>query len=351
MNFRRVLSAVAALTLSAGTAVAGLNIPRTMWQPNKDPGYCGWVSLKTLMLYHGWRDVAGRVVEDETKQGPRTIYKYDGFGRATPVVKAAGGMSVDKVNERLTKYKEDYGMDYRHLLPVAFAAGERAGPDRVDFIRKSVEYGYGAVVSTEKGAHAVVLVNIAKEATKFTYEVNGAKIEKTEHAVEFIDCNDVQRYNRHIAEYRAGKRKTRPKPVKPCRTSLEWWVANDWDGWAIVVLPNPDKAKSTRPRAEMLAKHEEKRAPPPPPLPPPPPVQVEEPEPADEEPEEKPAPPAKKPEKKPEDKVAKVPLTDIAPLIAPTPPAANIRPPTPTFPRAQPQPLLVPPLLNPKPSD
>lgn len=359
---RRVLCVVLALLIFVTTASAGLNIPREMWQPNQSPGYCGWVSLKTLMLYQGWDEIAKRVVEDETKLGSAiTGYRYDPFGNMVPIVNPAGGCSTDKVSQRLSMYHDEYGLEYQQLMPVSKNFGEVPDEGRVNLLRDYIRKGWGAVVSTKKGAHAVVLVDISDKTHTYTYHESFGDVSRQEHEVSWIDCNDVEGYQKKLREYEEGTRKEKPKPPKLARTSLEWWVRSDWDGWAIVIKPNEPvlaqrrlaAAKTTVVRHEEKKPEEkrtlEKRDEPVKPLPTPP---KDEPKPAPQE--SAPKPPAIKLEehatKKPKPKseqVAKVPLTEIAP-IAPLPPAAQIQEEMPTFPKAQPQPLLLPAFVMPK---
>jgi hypothetical protein len=122
---RRMLGAVVALLLYTTTAFSALDIPVEMWQPNKSPGYCGWASLKTLMLYHGWDDIAKRVMDDETKMGATvTSYRYDMFGTMTPVVKPPGGCTTEKIEQRMAMYHARYGLQYKQLLPVSRNTGQ-----------------------------------------------------------------------------------------------------------------------------------------------------------------------------------------------------------------------------------
>jgi hypothetical protein len=333
---RRICGALVASLLCVATTFGGLNIPQEMWQANKSPGYCGWASLKTLLLYHGWEDVAKRVIADEEKSGAVvTGFQYGVRGELVPVTKPAGGCSTEKIEQRLGAYHKQYGLEYKQLLPVSLQFGQHVDSARIEYLRDVIKRGWGAVVSTQKGAHAVVLVNISDKKYKFTYNGPNGKVTREEYAVEWIDSNDMQTYQRKMAEYRAGKRKEEPRKPETQWTSLQWWVDNDWDGWAVIIQPN-HAALAKRKAAEVVVKAEDKRAE------------------KRDEPAQVTQPPAVPPppiSPKPSTEVTSVPQTDIAPLIAPMPPAVKIEKPKSTFPKAQPQPLLVPGSLIPKPTD
>jgi hypothetical protein len=322
-SWQRLL-AVIVLFLVPAFASAGIMIPKDMWQPNQDPGYCGWVSLKTLMLYHGWDKPAKRIVEDEAKSGGQiTGYGVDQFGNWSRVVKEPGGCNPDKVTARLSRYSSEYGLKYKQLMPVPFGSGEKPEQDRIDFVKDAVRKGYGAVISIHKGLHAVTLVDITNDR-EYTYDFYGKEVTKKEPTIWWIDNNDVKRYYDRLHEYLIGKRKKKPPEPELSHTSLVWWAENDWDGWAVVVYPNPTRPQPTPPVVDANKQHEEK-----PKLP-------------------------KLPKTDPQPTVAVIPSKDIppivegAPLIAPLPDKPELRPPAPKFPQAQPQPPIVLPVLIPK---
>jgi hypothetical protein len=293
------------------------------------------------------------------------------FGTMTPVVKPPGGCTTEKIEQRMAMYHARYGLQYKQLLPVSRNTGQKPGAGHIAYLRRCIRDGWGAVVSVQGGAHAVVLVDISEKTYSFTYQGVTISTKRMEHEVVWIDCNDVRDYKDKLAEYRAGTRKKPPAKPTVVRTSFEWWVQNDWDGWAVVIKPNEAVLAKRREAAKNAVvkleekpdeKRTEKRGEPTPPT-----VQRTS-QPQQELPtntrqttliqqEPAPTPPAtkleeleepKKPEKpkpaqkKEADQMAKVPLTDIAPIIAPLPPAANVQTPLPTFPKAQPQPLLIP---------
>jgi hypothetical protein len=323
---QRLLTAFVVLLLAPALTSAGIKIPKDVWQPNRDPGYCGWVSLKTLMLYHGWDKVAGLIVEDEAKSsGTTTGYSVDAFGNWTRVVKEPGSCNPDKIVERLDRYSREYGLKYKQLMPVPFGSGEKPGLDRIDFVKEAVRKGYGAVVSVHKGAHAVTLVDITNDR-EYTYDEHGEEVTRREPTIWWIDNNDVKRYRDRMRDYAAGKRKKKPVEPELSHTSFKWWADNDWDGWAVVIYPNPNKPQAVPPVVNAAKEHERANPSKPPVL-----SKVDQ------------QPPTTAVPYKPVPSVA-----EGAPLVAPLPDGPPELRPAPKFPQAQPQPPIVLPVSTPK---
>lgn len=283
---RRLIQCLAAALLTAAPLYAKVNIPTAMWQANINPGYCGWVSCKTLMLRHGWDDVAAVVIEDERRLGGGRHGTING----RPAVLPAGGTDPQKLEERFKSYEKRFGLKWKQLRPVNLRSGEKVSRESADAVVDAVKKGYGCVVDVDNGRHAVTLVDVTEKKYKFTYP-DGIGV-RYEQCIEYID-------NNHVKAYKDGFK----KELTTTKTSFQWWRDNDWSGWAVIIYPKDDK-----------------------------PAEEEVDEPRQSVPNM--LPPAE---------------GELSPLIAPRPPPPQIKPPAPAFPAAQPQPHIVVPADRPKP--
>jgi len=193
-----------------------VNIEQKHWEANLPGGYCAWISLKTLLLHHGMKELAGKVIADEDRLGGG----LEGFdlvdGQFVRKKLPPGGCSPEKMRKRLDQYKLSYKM--------------QSPPDEnTDILYDAVERNFGAIVTIKQGLHAVTLIDITKDKHPFTYVLpDGRKETRQERMVEYIDSNAVR-------AWKDGE----SKKLSTTKTSLTWFVENAWDGWCVVIYPSP----------------------------------------------------------------------------------------------------------------
>lgn len=205
------LAALAALVIAGPVAADGKIDPANR-VPNKEPGYCVWVSVMMLDRQHGAGttkgildfveryDLANPQVGTQTRYETRTVQTPAGpqvirEPVTVPYVHPPGGAGPDKAKTLLTKY----GVPYR----------SREGPATdLTFLIAELDAGRAVAVAVgglhcPLGCHEIVLT----------------KIDRAAGVVTFVDCNDVENdYTWPLASFQ-----------------------NCWTGWALAVDPREEK--------------------------------------------------------------------------------------------------------------
>lgn len=207
---KRCLAVLLVLCVAvAGTARAEVEIDPENYVANKDDGYCAWACLKTLALHHDIRDLARVIIEDEAAVGTTYRDKYDPKKGWIKVPVPPGGASASKLKKRLDGYvKRGFGFRYKM----------QSESKSLALIRESLASGYGCMVTTQRGKHAVTVVDLTTE--KETWKRHDGTTFQ-DYSLKYIDSNDVS----------DGRKSTR-------YMALSWFTRNEWDGLVVMLYPH-----------------------------------------------------------------------------------------------------------------